>query len=75
MRILSTQEKQELLAAAAAGWTTDRLIRETLEKVEREERRQGLDQERDRQRLQRDRNNTFGGHGGAAGGGGGTMSF
>lgn len=75
LRILSTQEKQELLAAAAAGWTTDRLIRETLEKVEREERRQGLDQEQERQRLQRDRNNTFGGHGGAAGGGGGTMSF
>lgn len=75
LRILSTQEKQELLAAAAAGWTTECLIRETLEKVEREERRQGLDQERDRQRLQRDQNNTFGGHGGAAGGGGGTMSF
>lgn len=72
LHVLSTQEKRELLAAAAAaGWTTDRLIRKTLDKVELEERRQGLANDDEH----RDDHNTFGGHGGASGGGGGTMSF
>lgn len=72
LHVLSTQEKRELLAAAAAGWTTERLIRETLEQVQREERRQDLDREQD---YDRSRNDSFGGHGGTSGGGGGTISF
>lgn len=70
LRVLSTQQKRELLAAAA-GWTTDRLIQETLQRVKREEARQGINHEDHHHRS----GNTFGGHGGASGGGGGTMSF